>query len=118
MVIGLQIGKLHRGRNPPLPRPYQILKSPACLGLTDLVAKRRAYKQASADASLIYIANMLRSRPVKSLRSIQERKFGTDLDNQESSVNFRKTAEDFAVIKHWNRILQLPLWKGMSTQKT
>ena len=55
---------------------------------------------------------------MRSLRSIQKRKFGTDLDNQGSSVNSRKTAEDFVVIKHWNRILQLPLWKGMSTQKT
>ena len=32
MVIGLQIGKLHRGAES-APRPYQILKSPACLGL-------------------------------------------------------------------------------------
>ena len=35
MVIGFQIGKLHRGgRNPP-PRLYPILKSPACLGLKE-----------------------------------------------------------------------------------
>ena len=31
MVIGLQIGKLHRGGGAEfLPRPHQILKSPAC----------------------------------------------------------------------------------------
>ena len=31
IIIGLQIRKLHRGDRPP--RPCQILKSPACLGL-------------------------------------------------------------------------------------
>ena len=64
---------------------------------TDLVAERRAHKQASADASLIYVANMLRSQPLRPLRSIQKRKFGADLDIQGSSVNLRHIAENSAV---------------------
>ena len=33
-------------------------------------------------------------------------------------VRLASTTEDSTVIKHWNRILQLPLWKGITTQKT
>ena len=35
MAIGLQIGKLLEGRRTPPPRPCKILKSPACLGLSN-----------------------------------------------------------------------------------
>ena len=62
-----------------------------------LSVRTESIKQASANASLIYIANRLRSRPTRSFPSIQKREVGTVLDIQGSSVKFGQKAEDFAV---------------------